>query len=164
MVKRKTKKIAYRGDYKAGGGCKGSSLKERNEEMFGLHIKKDKLTRAERAVEFLTKDQKKDLLRNVKFYTHLSTDNLKELLAKNRQIKTGTRKELLDRCAEGRMMGGLKFCPKCKGGNLNFNQSTGEYFCRGFPDADDPKDMKKFKDCIYKSAFAERNKWVEWEG
>ena len=113
-------------------------------------------SRKEIEKEFLTDQQRTQLAKNVKYYSEYTNDQLKELLSKNRQLKTGSRTELLDRCAEGRLFGGLKKCPKCKGGNLNFELTTGGYFCKGFMD-----EGNKFQNCNYQSCTSERNAWME---
>jgi len=100
--------------------------------------------------EYFSEEQKLQIAKNHKFYNDYTNDNLKELLSKNRQIKTGTRDDLLNRCAEMKLLGGLRFCPKCKKGNLKFNNLNGDYFCEG-----------NSKDCKYYSSTAERNAWID---
>jgi len=140
MVKRKTKKLAYTGSYvsrpKKGKTTLEAECKTRKPKTF-------------KTPDYLSEDQKKQLTKNEKYYNSYTNDQLKELLMKNRQIKTGTREELLSRCAEMKLLGGLRKCPKCKKGNLKFKIKTGEYFCE-----DD-------NSCNYKSSTCERNNWIE---
>jgi len=100
--------------------------------------------------EYLSENQVKQIAKNLKYYSKFTIDNLKELLAKNRQIKTGSRNELLNRCAEMKELGGLRFCPKCKKGILKFNSGTYDYYCEG-----------NDENCKYKSPTSERNPWIE---
>jgi len=109
----------------------------------------------QRAKEFLSNDQKKLLTKYIQEYSSLNVNELKELLAKNRQVKTGSRGELLNRCAEAKLLGGLGNCPKCMGGRLKFNIKTGEYYCKGY------MDDEVFKNCSYKAVTGERTKWEE---
>ncbi len=105
--------------------------------------------------EFLLDNQKKLLSKYMKDYSELSVDQLKELLMKNRQVKSGNKKDLANRCAEGKLLGGLTNCPKCLGGKFKFNIKNGEYFCKGYMDDD------VFKNCHYKSLTAERSEWQD---
>ena len=100
--------------------------------------------------EYLSNKQKKELAKLMKDYSDFSVDQLKELLSKNRQEKTGSRVDLITRCSEGKLLGGLSDCPKCKGARLKFNIKTGEYFCKNIS-----------KSCNYKSCTSERTPWVE---
>ena len=106
--------------------------------------------------EFLTPDQRRELAKIKKNYENLTNDQLKELLSINRQAKTGKRKELLTRCAEGKLLGGLTNCPKCKEGRLNFDIKIGEYFCKGFPDY-----FGNIVKCDYVSMCCQRNPWQD---
>ena len=167
MVKIYKNKNAYKGVYKERKKKRDKNVNEDgiskqsitklqqkivNEEFFGNNIKKAKITKNEMVNDFLSPKQKIQLARNVKFYSSYSDEELKELLTKNRQDKTGKRTDLLNRCAEGKLLGGLRKCPKCKlGGNLKFNLKKGTFYCNGTAD----------EKCNYKSSFAERNPWLE---
>jgi len=151
MAKRKPKsKKAYNGDYVPKKKPSASNLLEVGVSEKSWKKFLSRQSKEEKVREFLSIDQKKQLAKYVQYYTQYANDKLKEILTINRQAKTGSRTDLLNRCAEGKMLGGLRNCPKCKGGNLNFNLKTGEYFCKGFE-----------KSCNYQSSTAERNPWVE---
>lgn len=105
--------------------------------------------------EFLSADQKKLYQKYMNEFSSFSMDRLKELLSKNRQVKSGNKSDLVARCAEGKLLGGLPNCPKCTGGKLKFNITTGEYYCKGYMDDD------VFKNCGYKSDTATRLEWTE---
>ena len=106
--------------------------------------------------EFLSEVQKRKLNKLIKEYDiNCSSDQLKEILSKNRQIKTGTKTELLNRVAEGKLLGALPNCPKCMGGRIKFDIKSGEYYCKGFMDDD------VFKNCNYKTLTCDRNEWQD---
>ena len=117
--------------------------------------KKAKKVKNPEPKEFLTKEQKDQLAQYKDNYTNLSIKELKELLLKNRQIRSGYKFELVKRCAEAKLLGGLSNCPTCMGGKLRFNIQTGEYFCRGFMDDD------TFKNCNYTALTGERIPWQD---
>lgn len=54
---------------------------------------------------------------------------LKEMLRKNQQKVTGTKPELVDRVAEGMVLGAIPQCNSCGGGRLRFDGSG--YTCPG---------------------------------
>ena len=155
MAKRKTIKHCYEGGYKSEVNVK-KLTKALNEERFGNQGTKEKRSSKDIDKDFFNKQQKHQLSLYIKKYSRLTNDILKELLVKNRQLKTGTRKELLERCSEMKLLGSLRNCPKCKEILLNFNSRTGEYFCKGYKNG-----MGDFIECNFKSFFVERIPWIE---
>ena len=105
--------------------------------------------------EFLTEEQKKQFHKILKEYSLLSDDDLIELLTKNRQVKHGSRQKLLNRCAEGKLLGGLTNCPKCKKAKLKFSLKTGIYTCEGYMVGE------KLKVCGYTSNVPHRIPWQD---
>ena len=71
-------------------------------------------------------------------------------------MKTGTLKELISRCAEGKLLGALPHCPRCKGGKLRFNVKNGEYSCDGYLDK-----HGKQVNCVYVTWTAKRLTWLD---
>jgi predicted RNA-binding Zn-ribbon protein involved in translation (DUF1610 family) len=52
--------------------------------------------------------------------------------ALNNQPKTGNKTELIERCADGKLLGSIPRCPECGGGRLRFDKVTGDYKCPGY--------------------------------
>ena len=101
----------------------------------------------------LTKAQAQSVRKAAEKFTSLSLDSLKALLKSNRQVVSGAKTELVQRCAEGSVLGALPSCPLCSGGKLRFNSKTGIYLCPGYMDDD------VFKPCYYNSTTVTRNQW-----
>jgi hypothetical protein len=85
----------------------------------------------------------------------LKTDALKATLKANGQSTTGAKDELVQRCAQGAIMGRIPTCPLCSGGKLKYDAATGIYACPGYMDDAD------FRPCFFKSADVTRGIWVE---
>ena len=66
----------------------------------------------------------------------LSTEELKQICRKNDQKITGTKSELIERVADGRVLGRIPKCAECGGGRLRFNAKTGVYTCPGYMEDD----------------------------
>jgi len=47
-------------------------------------------------------------------YTKMNSSDLKTVLKNNRQLSTGTKDELVQKCVDGEKHGALPFCPTCK--------------------------------------------------
>ena len=73
----------------------------------------------------------------------------------NHQRKTGTKIELAERCADGRILGQIPMCSACGGGKLRFNAKAGIYSCPGYMDDED------FKHCGHTFSLEEikRTPW-----
>ena len=84
-----------------------------------------------------------------------SINDLKEALKKNNQKISGTKAELIERCAEGKLLGAVPNCPKCFGGKLRFNIHSGEYKCPGF------MEDTTMVHCSFKSFDVKRNPWTD---
>lgn len=69
----------------------------------------------------MTINELKDILRNFLL-----------ILEKNGQSKTGTKSELVTKCADGKQFGRIPTCSKCGGGKLRFNRDKGSYSCPGY--------------------------------
>eukprot|EP01016_Furgasonia_blochmanni_P052023 TRINITY_DN8255_c0_g1_i1.p1 TRINITY_DN8255_c0_g1~~TRINITY_DN8255_c0_g1_i1.p1 ORF type:complete len:290 (-),score=69.01 TRINITY_DN8255_c0_g1_i1:540-1364(-) len=86
-----------------------------------------------------------------------TNEQLKDMLRKNDGKVTGTKPDLIDRVAEGKVLGKVPKCPRCFGGKPNFDRNTGIYRCPGFQDDD------QFRFCNKKFEFNEitREKWED---
>ena len=80
-------------------------------------------------------------------------DMLKALLRQNNGKVTGTKAELIARCAEGKVLGAFPTCPLCSGGKPSLNLKTGEYKCPGYMDDD------QWSPCFWKGGEVERPAW-----
>lgn len=54
----------------------------------------------------------------------LTIDELKDMLVKNKQTKTGTKIQLIERIADGKLLGQIPLCHSCGGGRLRFDRTT----------------------------------------
>jgi hypothetical protein len=70
-----------------------------------------------------------------------SNQVLKDLLRKNCQSMSGSKDELVYKCADGAVLGRIPRCPKCYGGRPKFDFQKGTYYCSGYRDDVD------FKNC-----------------
>lgn len=84
-------------------------------------------------------------------------DEMKNILRKNDQKVTGTKKELVERIADGELLGKIPRCPLCFGGRLQFNNKTGVYKCPGYFE-----DVKYIR-CkgAFDRDFIQREQWTE---
>ncbi|KAL4434913.1 hypothetical protein ABPG74_021252 [Tetrahymena malaccensis] len=73
---------------------------------------------------------------NLQFYEKKTAEYLKALLGVNNQPKTGSKDELLLKCADGKTLGQIPICSECGGGKLRFDIQTGIYKCPGYMDDD----------------------------
>jgi len=109
----------------------------------------------EKQIKGYNKDQLKNYNDLVKQYNEDSTvDQLKDILRKNNQRMTGSKKELAERVADGEVLGSIPRCSECGGGHLRFNHITGEYRCPGYMDDD------VYKFCKFKGMDVKRESWV----
>ncbi|KAJ7561684.1 hypothetical protein O6H91_03G037600 [Diphasiastrum complanatum] len=81
---------------------------------------------------------------------HVTTAELKEMLAANDQDPCGSEYDLRERCADGMLFGALKKCPMCEG---PMEYQGGQYRCRGF--------LSAWSKCNYTTRTPERHtdKW-----
>jgi len=86
-----------------------------------------------------------------------SNAELKEMLKKNDQTCTGTKDELIEKIADGKVLGKIPRCPHCFGGRLRFDYKSGAYNCPGY------RDDTEFHNCHKKYQFSEvtRDAWIE---
>ena len=86
-----------------------------------------------------------------------SNAELKEMLKKNDQTCSGTKDELIEKIADGKVLGKIPRCSHCFGGRLRFDYKTGIYNCPGYRDDTD------FHNCQKKFQLGEvkRDAWVD---
>ena len=97
-------------------------------------------------------------------YNAMKGRELKELLAWNRQTKSGTKDILVEKCKDGEMNGAIPPCPACSdksnlsSTSLRLDPNTGGFICGGFFD----KESDYRRNCPFKSAANElkRDPWV----
>jgi PADR1 (NUC008) domain len=82
---------------------------------------------------------------------------LKEICRKNGQKVTGTKPELIERVADGKLLGAIPKCPSCGGGRPKWDAKSATYKCPGYMEDSD------FVNCHKKYSFAElpRTSWVD---
>lgn len=66
-----------------------------------------------------------------------SNDQLKALCRTNEQKVTGTKDELIERVADGILLGAVPKCGACGGGRLRFDPRAGRYTCPGYMEDED---------------------------
>lgn len=103
----------------------------------------------------LTAAQKSKIAKQKETYESMSQAELKAMLKLNNQPVSGNKSDLVERCAEGKVLGALPVCPLCGAGKLRFEGSKGTYKCPGYMDDDE------FKACFYTSTTADRTTWKE---
>lgn len=84
-----------------------------------------------------------------------TTAQLQAELTKNSQVQSGKKEELVQRVAEGRVLGALPPCPKCKYGQVHWSRHGGWYSCPGYFD----KEAKMRKRCGFRTKDLTRTPW-----
>ena len=102
----------------------------------------------------LSATAKKQLSIFTKEFDSKNISELKEVLLKNDQARTGNKKVLVAKCAQGKLLGAIPRCPSCFGGRPTFDIKTGIYSCSGYMQDD------KFKNCFEKFDSLVRKPWV----
>ncbi|CAD8062313.1 unnamed protein product [Paramecium primaurelia] len=90
-----------------------------------------------------TLDQYQAYQKAIKEWSAKTNQQIKDNLRKNLQSMTGNKDELLNKIADGIVLGSIPRCPHCFGGRPKFNQATGTYFCVGYRDDTDFKFCNK---------------------
>ena len=103
---------------------------------------------------FLTKEQMTLLSDYKDQFSQKSIGDLKDILKTNNQKISGNKSELVERCADGKLLGAIPRCSVCSGGKLRFHALTGEYFCPGF------MEDTTMINCSFKSKEVVRNAWI----
>jgi hypothetical protein len=70
---------------------------------------------------------------------------------------SGNKDELIDKIADGKILGSIPRCPACGGGRPKFDRGNGTYYCPGY------RDDEEFKNCHKTFTFAElpRDPWID---
>ena len=61
------------------------------------------------------------------YYKGKTVTELKTLLQNNGMSKTGMKCDLVEKCANGKVLGAIPRCEKCGGGRPKWNNKTGNY-------------------------------------
>jgi hypothetical protein len=109
-------------------------------------------------VQPLTEAQEREIKAAEERYDSYTPRELRALLKKNGARTAGSKREMVERCGEGSVLGGYPACPQCHGGQPHFNRRTGFFECPGFVDGPDVK--TDWKACFFKGAL-KRPAWKE---
>jgi hypothetical protein len=96
--------------------------------------KKEKKVKAAPSVIGYTTDQLekfKDIKESLKLKNN---QELKDLLRKNDQSMSGNKDDLIEKVADGMVLGKIPRCSSCFGGRLRFDYKRGVYNCPGYRD------------------------------
>lgn len=102
----------------------------------------------------LTDEQNEKIRETMQALKPNNKATLAAMLKENDQKSSGKKDELIERCAEGIVLGRLPVCPTCEKGKLAFHRETGVYSCPG------SVDNGSFRSCPFKSYEVERGEWV----
>ena len=91
-------------------------------------------------------------------FSSMKIPALKNILRTNQQLLSGTKDELVERCAQGSVLGALPRCPHCFGGKLRFDKEKGLYWCHGYMDDDE------YKPCYFHANTCQADEWIVCEG
>lgn len=101
----------------------------------------------------LTAAEKKSIQKAIEELSEKNLEALKQMMRDNDQKVGGTKPELVQRAAEGKVLGAIPRCPLCSGGKPTFDIKTGLYTCKGFMDDDE------WAPCSYSSGSLARIPW-----
>ncbi|OMJ87698.1 hypothetical protein SteCoe_10542 [Stentor coeruleus] len=92
-----------------------------------------------------TPDQYKKFVELKEKLDEKTNNDLKEICRNNGQKVTGTKSELVERIADGKILGAIPKCPSCGGGRPKWDAKTATYKCPGYmEDSDFINCNKKF--------------------
>lgn len=152
-------------DDKAAGG-KGKKRKSKDADQDLPSAKRAKAAAskatAKGTIAALTTTQgvlsEKDFRHVLKLESELEDKNVAQLqaeLEKNKQVRNGKKSDLVTRVAEGRVLGALPGCPKCKYGRVHWSRLGGWYSCPGYYD----KEIEATRRCFFRSQDLKRGAW-----
>lgn len=101
-------------------------------------------------------DEKAKLLQLKEDLSDKTVDQLKAMSRLNDQKITGSKKELIDRIADGIVLGAIPKCLKCGGGRPRFDANKGTYKCPGYMEDEDYVNCNK----TFTMADLPRTPWV----
>jgi hypothetical protein len=133
-----------------------SPLKEKVKKVMKSNEKPKKVKKAEK-VGFKVSHSDNDKLNEYEeLFERKTIAELKSILKQNNQVSSGTKVDLVQRCAQGKLWGALPNCPECFGGKLRFDLKSGEYKCPGYMNDTD------FVFCKYRATDGiVRNPWQD---
>eukprot|EP00826_Nyctotherus_ovalis_P031621 TRINITY_DN2530_c0_g2_i8.p2 TRINITY_DN2530_c0_g2~~TRINITY_DN2530_c0_g2_i8.p2 ORF type:complete len:163 (-),score=54.30 TRINITY_DN2530_c0_g2_i8:70-558(-) len=102
-------------------------------------------------------EELKKYLELKKELSELTNEKLKEILRANSQSMSGSKNDLIEKVADGEVLGATPRCSKCGGGHLKWNNKKGQYHCNGY------MDDTVWKNCRFKGTKADvvRTPWVK---
>jgi len=89
-------------------------------------------------------------------YKGMSVDKLKALLKANKQVCSGKKDDLVQRCVDGEVHGALPKCPVCEKSTLRAAESGEGFSCPGYFDSD----AARFIRCKFTAEQVERIPWI----
>ncbi len=112
-----------------------NSLVDEAETVFNavLHNKSPKSSSSQgyNKKKGLTAEQNAQYLTFCELYDNKKTDELRDLLRQNHSRVSGNKKILVERCAEGKLLGVLPLCTSCKKGYIHLDWKKKKYVCEG---------------------------------
>ena len=131
-MKVKKDKIVKKSEVKTKTDKVTSPLKEKVKKVLKSNEKPKKVKKSEKSSNNLFQSNANKLKELEEIFDKSSITELKLKLKNNNQVCTGTKYDLVQRCAQGKLFGALPNCSKCFGGKLRFDINKGEYKCPGY--------------------------------
>lgn len=103
----------------------------------------------------LTPEQHKNIQAEERRLASAPGARLSSELLLNKQVRTGPKDQLVSRVAEGRVLGALPICPRCKTQQIHWSRQSEWYSCPGYFD----KEKKTMRRCNFRTKELKREKW-----
>ena len=116
-MKVKKDKIVKKSEVKTKTDKVTSPLKEKVKKVLKSNEKPKKVKKSEKSSNNLFQSNANKLKELEEKFDKSSITELKLKLKNNNQVCTGTKYDLVQRCAQGKLFGALPNCSKCFGGN-----------------------------------------------
>lgn len=79
-----------------------------------------------------TRSQYQEFMRLCDYFSGRTMEELRDACKRNAQIIKGTKRDLVLRCADGKLLGALPHCPNCGQGHMRFDAKYRLYYCPGY--------------------------------
>ena len=79
-----------------------------------------------------TQAQYAEFMRLCDYYAQQTVDDLRAVCKRNGMILKGTKKDLVLRCADGKLLGAPPHCPNCNQGHMRFDPKYRYFYCPGY--------------------------------
>ena len=125
-----------------GGNNEGrdfNSLVDEAESVFNAVIKGKKVKDIDPEAGYTKKKglspaQNEQFLALCQEFDHKKGEELRDLLRQNHEKVSGNKKTLVERCAEGKLLGVLPLCRTCNRGHMHLDWKRRMYVCEGYMD------------------------------